>query len=112
MAKKESHSTALLIGFAIIAIGGFLLYKQKMQPSANNNTPAANNRKYPIALNAYNEDIKPLQAVIGVTQDGFFGQNTIAALKQYGYDYTIYPVINSPDEIQTMINRINIYAGN
>lgn len=100
MAKKKDY---MVIG--IIALGaGYLVYdvfiKNKnggyvppVPPAGSTQvpvsiapvvtTPAASSYSYPIVYGKYHPDVKKLQAILGVTQDGIIGPQTLAALQLY-----------------------------
>lgn len=117
---KESNNTALIIGAAILGIGAYMLFKEKQASSGGGNNNAAPpetpvfdiNRKYPIIFGAYNQDLKKLQYSLGINQYGTLDPNTISALNFHGIPFNSYSRINTPEELNAIINKVNIYAGN
>lgn len=64
------------------------------------------NSDYPIVYNKYSYSAKPLQAALGVTEDGIIGPKTLAALAKYWQGATQYFRIDNKIQRDAIVNTI------
>ena len=97
--KKINWGKLAMIGTALLAVGGIAYYLFKklkvpkkitqQNPPPKVPSPTGNNivvgNNFPLQSGSNNNQVKQLQTALGVTADGAFGPNTLAALQsQYG----------------------------
>lgn len=70
------------------------------------NTAPVTNSDYPIVYNKYSFSAKPLQAALGVTEDGIIGPKTLAALAKYWQGATQYFRIDNKIQRDQILNTI------
>lgn len=121
--------TILIVLLVALAISGVVLYfikkaadakkaaaQQDTPPGSSNTatnsgasaTPPApvTNSDYPIVYNKYSYSAKPLQAALGVTEDGIIGPKTLAQLAKYWQGATQYFRIDTKIQRDAILNTI------
>jgi murein L,D-transpeptidase YcbB/YkuD len=86
-------------------------YEQPKSGAGNTNTPAVvpiASGDYPIIYNRFSEAAKPIQAALGVTQDGIPGPKTLAEWKKYRTDITERFRIDTPQLRDVFVNQIKV----
>ena len=69
-------------------------------------TPPVSNSDYPIVYNKYSYSAKPIQAALGVTQDGMIGPKTLAELDKYWIGVTVRFTIDNQAARDAIVNQI------
>jgi hypothetical protein len=122
MAKKDN--TSKILGIVAIAAGGYFLYEKfikKDDPLLNTQAPLTTGTQptgspsissyYPIVYNKYNPDVKALQALLNVSQDGIIGPKTLAMIQMFNPGFTTSFRIDNPTQLQNLINMVKGTSG-
>lgn len=118
---KNDNSTLMIIALGALAAGGYYLFTKNQQHKPTSNTNSGNvstdhggfdiNRKYPIVWGAYNQDLKELEAAVGLPQYGTFSPQLISALNKYGYYFNSGSAIASSDQLHQILYKVHDYNG-
>jgi hypothetical protein len=87
MANNNNTIWWLLAGAAVVLIAGSKPPQVDTTPTPGDSTPpappATSFPGYPIVYKQYNADVKLIQKVLGLKQDGVIGPVTLKALQKY-----------------------------
>lgn len=104
--KKTSLFTWGLLGAGIALVISAFSKPPKEEPTNNNNSNYSNNNDFPIKWMKKSEAFKQVQKLIGVSQDGVFGDDSLKALQKFKPWYTKDYIISNQTQLQYLIDEI------
>ena len=121
---KQNDNTLMIAG---LALAGFFLYSAMkeneparaplqsddditpiLNPVVQPGLPANYSNGYPVILGKYHPDVKALQALLGIKQDGVFGSNTLTALQKILPQFTQRFKFENATQLMEIVNLVRV----